>query len=255
MKGSNNFLALKNKTYLVTGVTSGIGKDICLTLLKEGAKVIGIARDETKIKEIIDVYSPTFFRFYSFDLEEINEIESLINKSVETFGKLDGCILCAGKEETVPLSVYKPEKLLHLFNINVFSGIEILRLFSKKKNSNDASSVIFFSSVMAELGQPGKVGYCASKAAITGVVKASALELAKRKIRVNAILPGVIDTPMTNKLFGNLNDENINEIIKKHPLGIGKAEDVTSMAMFLLSNKSSWLTGQNIKIDGGYSIS
>ena len=106
MKGSNNFLALKNKTYLVTGVTSGIGKDICLTLLKEGAKVIGIARDETKIKEIIDVYSPTFFRFYSFDLEEINEIESLINKSVETFGKLDGCILCASPNLSIAIKAF-----------------------------------------------------------------------------------------------------------------------------------------------------
>lgn len=134
-------------------------------------------------------------------------------------------------------------------------GIEILRLFSRKKNSNDASSVIFFSSVVAELGQPEKAGYCASNSAISGVIKASALELAKRKIRVNAIFPRAIDTPMTNELFSNLDEENTNEIKKMHPLGIGKVEDVTSTAMFLLSNKSSWLAGQNIKIDGGYSIS
>jgi NAD(P)-dependent dehydrogenase (short-subunit alcohol dehydrogenase family) len=157
-------------------------------------------------------------------------------------------------EETVPISLYVPEKIENIFKINVFSGIELLRYFSKKKYSNESASVVFISSVMGELGQPGKIGYCSTKAAILGVVKSAALELAKRKIRVNSIAPGVVNTPMTKKLFELIDDDNINRIKNMHPLGIGEVTDVVPTLAFLLSDNSKWITGQNIKIDGGYSI-
>ena len=107
---------------------------------------------------------------------------------------------------------------------------------------------------MGTLGQPGKIGYCATKASILGLVKASALEFAKRKIRVNAVLPGIINTPMTQKLFGQINENQISEIENMHPLGFGEVRDVVPTILFLISQNSSWITGQSIVVDGGYSI-
>ena len=249
----DNYSSLKDKLFLITGATSGIGKDVCMSLLNQNAKVVGIGRDGSKIKDIQATH-PTNFSFVSFDLTCIHEIESILIKCVFQHGKFDGFLHCAGKEETLPLSIYKEEKINAMFRINVFSAIEILRVFSKKKFSNDNASVVVLSSVMGELGQPGKVGYCATKAAILGLVNASSLELAKRKIRVNAISPGVVMTPMTQQLFSQLSKNNIKEIEDMHPLGVGQVEDVTPLILFLLSNQSRWITGQNIKIDGGYSI-
>ena len=244
--------SLKNRLILVTGATSGIGKGLSEELLKQGAKVIGVGRNTSNIKNDI-LINPNFI-FLKFDLIQLEEIEKLFTDCVKIHGKLDGLVNCAGKEETVPLSIYNFDKIKSLYDINVFAGIETLRIFAKKKISNNNSSAIFISSVMGELGQPGKVGYCSTKSAILGVVKSASLELAKRKIRVNAISPGVVMTRMTEDLFVNISDENIDRIKKMHPLGIGKIENITPSILFLLSNQSTWITGQNIKIDGGYSI-
>lgn len=249
----NNYSSLKGKLFLITGITSGIGKEIGLSLLRQGAKVIGIGRDATKIQETIDTTTKKNFLFISFDLTNVNEIEDTLSGLIKFYGKFDGFVHCAGKEETIPLSIYKADKIKSIFEVNVFSGIEVLRIFSKKKYSNENSSIVFFSSVMGELGQPGKVGYCATKAAIIGIVNAASLELAKRNIRVNAVSPGVVRTPMTQLLFDQLSGDNIKEIESMHPLGVGEVDDISPMVLFLLSNESKWITGQNIKIDGGYS--
>ena len=244
--------SLRKKLILVTGATSGIGKGICEDLLKQGSIVIGVGRNILNIKN--DILTNPNFIFLEFDLTQLDEIEKLLTDCVITHGKLDGLVNCAGKEETIPLSMYKLDKIKSLFDINVFAGIEILRIFAKKKISNNNSSVIFISSVMGELGQPGKLGYCSSKSAILGVVKSASLELVKRNITVNAISPGFVMTPMTEALFVKISDKNIEKIKEMHPLGIGKIEYITPSVLFLLSKQSSWITGQNIKIDGGYSV-
>lgn len=242
------------KTILVTGATSGIGFALCSNLLEKGYRVLGIGRNPDQIIKLCNLYEQRFI-FKQFDLSDCEGIEKLITDFCEEYGKLDGLALCAGIEETIPLNLYRPEKILNIFSVNVFSNIEILRIFSKKKNSNNNSSVVFLSSVMAELGQSGKIGYCASKSAILGVVKASALELVKRGIRVNAISPAVVSTPLTEKLFNGLPESAIQSIINMHPSGIGTVDDIVPMILFLLSDDAKWITGQNLKIDGGYSIS
>ena len=244
--------SLRKKIILVTGATSGIGKGVCEKLLNQGSLVIGIGRNISNIKN--NILKDSNFIFIQFDLTQIQEIEQLLIKCVNIHGKFDGFVNCVGREETIPLSVYKSNKIQNLFEINVFSGVEILRVFSKKKISNNDSSVVFIASVMSELAVPGKVGYCGTKSAILGVVKSSSLELAKRKIRVNAISPGVVMTPMIESFFTKISKENIDDIVKKYPLGLGKVENVCYSILFLLSNQSNWITGQNIKIDGGYSV-
>ncbi|MNX90722.1 3-oxoacyl-[acyl-carrier-protein] reductase FabG [compost metagenome] len=223
-------------------------------LLREGAMVVGIGRDKSKVTHLLNSYPDDKLCFVHLDLSLVDKIEANFEKEIIPKAKFDGLILCAGKEETLPLSLCKIDKITSLFNINVFACIEILRIFSKKMVSNDGGSIIFLSSVMAELGEAGKIGYCATKSALLGVVRSSALELLKRNIRVNAIAPAIVNTPLTTKLFSGLSDENITEIEKMHPMGFGETSDVVPMIKFLLSDQSRWITGQNIKIDGGYSI-
>lgn len=242
-----------NKSYLVTGATSGLGNATVSKLLESGAAILGIGRDGSKVEQFIKQF-PDRFTFLEVDLNAEFDIEKDLADFVAVHGKFNGAVNCAGKEETLPLSMYTPQKLKGIFNVNFNSPLEIMRLLTKKKYGEDAASFVFLSSVMGELGQPGKTGYCASKAALLGLVKASALELAGRKIRVNAISPGVVETPMTQKLFDQITEENKNNIIAMHPLGMGQIEDIIPLILFLLSDNSRWITGQNIKIDGGYSI-
>lgn len=237
---------------LLTGATSGIGFETLKKLVDDGHFIFAVGRDFKKIDSYIQEMNNQIVPF-TYDFQDLNGIEDLFLKIYLHGKKLDTLIHCAGIEETIPLTLYKPDKINTLFNVNVFSGIELLRGFVKKKYSNDGASVVFLSSVMGVLGQPGKVGYCATKAAILGIVKSSALEFSKRGIRINAVLPGVVNTPMSSSLFSQLTESQINEIIEMHPLGLGEPQDIVSLILFLISKNARWITGQNIIIDGGYS--
>lgn len=238
---------------LLTGATSGIGFETLKQLIGDGHSVYAIGRDFSKIDSFVQSNKNQIFTF-SFDFNDVNQIGELFSRFILDNLKFDGLIHCAGVEETIPLTLYSPNKIKNIFDINVFSGIELLRHFTKKKYSNDGSSIVFLSSVMGVLGQPGKIGYCATKAALLGIVKSSALEFAKRKIRVNAVLPGIINTPMTRSLFSQMNEGQIKQIEEMHPLGFGEVQDVVPTILFLVSNKARWITGQSFIIDGGYSI-
>lgn len=243
------------KVYLVTGVTSGIGKAASIELLNRGATIIGIGRSQKKISDLQEKFGKENLIFLSLDLSHTNTLEEKLLPLLERVGrKLDGLVLCAGREETLPIPSQKPAKIKSIFDINLFSNIELIRVFSKKKYGNVDSSIIIVSSVMSIVGQPGKIGYCSSKSAILGLVKSSALELAKRGIRINAISPGVVLTPMTKQLFEQLSKENVERIMEMHPLGFGDVDDICPLIIFLLSSGSKWITGQNYIVDGGYSI-
>lgn len=240
--------------YLVTGATSGIGKGVIMHLLADGHHVVGVGRDARKLEGQIAPELAANFHFLACDLRVCEGIELLVQEAVQRTGKLDGLVHCAGMEETLPLTMNTPERVLEIYALNVFPAYELLRAFSKKKCSNDGSSVVMLSSVMGTLGQPGKTGYCGSKAALLGITKSAALELAKRKIRVNAVLPGVVKTPMTEALFAQVGAESTEAITAMHPLGVGEVADITPLIVFLLGGGSRWITGQSFIADGGYSI-
>lgn len=241
------------KNYLVTGVSSGLGAALSKSLLNQGHHVLGISRNIEKIEKLSIQFQ---HRLTTLSIDLSLPFDNLvpIEEFVKTYGKLHGMICCAGREETVPLSLYIPEKVHDLFSVNFNSIFELTRFFAKKKISEEGASIIYISSVMSELGQPGKTAYCASKSALIGLARASALELANRKIRVNAVSPGVVETPMTEKLFAQIGDEGKKRVLEMHPLGFGQTDDIIPLIEFLLSDNSRWITGQNIRIDGGYSV-
>lgn len=165
----------------------------------------------------------------------------------------DGTVNCAGISSILPLKLITQTKLEEAFKVNVFSAIEITREATKKKNINPkGASIVFISSIMAVRGEKAKTLYGMTKGALLSASKSLALELAPRNIRVNCISPGAILTPINANLPHMTDPEKREKLESHHPLGLGATSDISNACIFLLSNASRWITGQNIIIDGGY---
>jgi NAD(P)-dependent dehydrogenase (short-subunit alcohol dehydrogenase family) len=172
---------------------------------------------------------------------------------LRVLGPLSGFVHSAGISIRLPLKLTRREHFEESFAVNVVSAFEIANHGQRKANlAQGGASFVFIASVMARLGQPTKVAYCASKAALANGSRALALELASRRIR-NCISPGVVKTKMYNSLVGQLPSGAQEDILKAHPLGLGEASDVANAVAFLLSDASRWITGTELIVDGGYS--
>jgi NAD(P)-dependent dehydrogenase (short-subunit alcohol dehydrogenase family) len=245
---------LKGKAIVITGASSGLGRQCAITASRLGAHVVLLGRDRERLQETRRQMDGDHHLDFSLDLKAYDQIESVIQAAVEKTGPIAGFIHSAGLELTLPLKSMQAKNYEELFAVNVFAGFELAKTLSKKKYLPEGGAAyVFIASVMAMLGQAGKVAYCASKSALLAGVKAMALELAPRNIRVNCISPAVVETEMAKKLFASIPGESHKAILDAHPLGLGQPEDVANACMFLLSPASRWITGTNMVIDGGYS--
>lgn len=245
---------LSNKNIIVTGASSGIGRQCAITFSQLGAGVILIAQNEERLKETYNRLEKGNHLIISQDITKYNKLEEVVNTTVYKVGKISGFIHSAGIETTLPLRSMQPSYYEKMFSVNVIAGFELAKIISKKKYlDKNGASFVFVSSVMGILGQAGKVGYCSSKGALISGTKAMALELAKKNIRVNCILPGMVETEMTIKMFDKFSEESKKMTIDMHPLGLGKPEDIANASVFLLSDAARWITGSNLIVDGGYS--
>ena len=250
----DSIVDLKNKNIIVTGASSGIGRQCAVTFSQLGANVTLIARNEERLKETYNKLDKGNHLIISQEITEYDKLKEIVNTAVDKIGKISGFVHSAGIEMTVPLRSMAPSYYENMFATNVISGFELARIISKKKYLDEKGvSFIFISSVMGMLGQSGKIGYCASKGALISGSKAIALELAKKNIRVNCVLPGVVETEMSNKILENLPEESKKSILGMHPLGLGNPEDIANACAFLVSDAARWITGTNLIIDGGYS--
>lgn len=245
---------LKGKTIFITGASSGIGRECAVKAAQLGANVVLVARNHERLKQTLDVLVGDQHIYFSCDVTTSNQLEEVVRQAVDKLGKISGFIHSAGIEATIPLRNMKRGKFEEMFSVNVLAAFEIARLLSKKKYLDPGgSSFIFIGSVIGMRGEPGKVAYSSSKAALIGGTKSMAIELAPKNIRVNCVMPGVVETEMSVKLFQAVPEHSKQEIIKKHPLGLGQPEDIAHLCMFLLSPAARWITGSAIPIDGGYS--
>ena len=248
-------LTLKGKVILITGASSGIGRMCAIIASMLDASIILIGRDAEKLNQTLGNLKPGNHLTYSYDLNDVSGIEEIIAECTLKVGKINGFIHSAGIELTKPLLTLHAKDFQDLFNINVIAAFELAKQISKKKYcSPEGASYIFISSVTGKIGEPGKIAYSSSKAALIGGSKSMAKELANRNIRVNCILPGIVQTELTDKMFKSIPEDSVRKIIEKHPLGIGTPEDIAYCASFLLSDLARWITGASIVIDGGYSI-
>lgn len=246
--------SLTNKTILITGASSGIGRSCSVECSNSGANLILVGRKEEELMKTASLLNPgTKVEIIAEDITHSERLEAIIAEKVAVLGKVSGFIHCAGIEKTLPLKKHSVQLYHDIFEINVIAGFEMAKILSLKKYKEETSSFVFISSVAGMVGEAGKAAYSASKGAVIAGTRSLAMELSRVNIRVNSISPAMVNTPILEKMFEDLGEDASSEIIKKHPLGIGEPKDVANACIFLLSDAARWVTGSNLVIDGGYS--
>ena len=248
-----NPFSLEGKTILVTGASSGIGRQCAIDCSKMGAKVVAIGRNTQRLNEVVSEMEGVGIG-YSFDLEKIDDIHELITDIVSQYDKMDGFIHAAGIEMTNPIKLSKPNEFEDVFRVNCLSAFEIVKNLCGIKTFNKGGSIVLISSISGVIARKGLSAYAASKGALMSAARVMALEMAPREIRVNTISPGTILTPMMQKTLDAMSDEDKKKRIDGFPLGLGKTTDISNACIYLLSDASRWVTGQNIIVYGGYTV-
>lgn len=245
-----NPFSLEGKTILVTGASSGIGKTTAIECSRMGAKLVITGRNEDRLNETLGLLEGEDHIAVVADLAEDEGIKELVSK----LPKLDGMCLCAGIVKLKPVLFASRKNFEDTYLTNLFSPIEIIRLVIKKKLYNEKISIVAIDSIAGSVDFcPGNSTYGSGKAALAAYIKYAAIELASKNIRLNTISPGFILTPM--QTGGEITEDQLDLIISKTPIQRwGKTEDIAYAAIYLLSNASSYITGTDIKVDGGYSI-
>ena len=246
-----NPFSLENKTILVTGASSGIGRAIAIECSKMGAKVIISARNEERLNETLSQMSGAGHSIIVADLNNENDRKNLI----EQLPTLDGLVNCAGLTKTLPFQFMNADALESVMNVNFTAPTLITASLIKKKKLTKGSSIVFISSVSGVFvgGSPAGSIYSASKGAVNGMARNMAIDLADKNIRVNCVNPGMIDTAIFDE--GVITAEQLEEDRKRYPLKrYGKPEEVAYAVIYLLSDASQWVTGSNLLIDGGYTL-
>ncbi len=248
-----NPMDLNGKRIMVTGASSGIGKEIAVFLSRLGANVVMAARSQERLKEAINLLEPGKHSFHVYDMQNLGGIAGLIDDICAKEGKLDGLVHSAGISKTVPLQYLKTDDLYSIMAVNFFAFVELAKGFSKRKNNNDGGSIVAISSISSSVGAKGLTAYCASKGALDSSIRAMALDLAPKKIRINSVAPGMIATQIYEGLKGLVDGQELETgLMKRQMLGIGKPEDVAHAAAFLLSDAARFITGTSMVVDGGY---
>ena len=247
---SYNPFSLEGKTILVTGASSGIGKAAAIECSKMGAKVIVTARNEARLSQTFSELEGDGHQMFLCDLAS----EADIDKMVAELPEIQGLINNAGYTKILPVQFLNLEDIKGILNVNTIAPMLLLQKLLKKKKLKKGASVVFTSS-MAGLGSSsvGNSMYTASKGAISAFIRCVALELAPKNIRVNAVCPAMVDTGILDP--GTVSKEQLDEDIKNYPLGrYGKPNDIAWAMIYLLSDASGWITGDNLVIDGGVTL-
>ena len=243
-----NPFALYGKTILVVGASTGIGREIAIECSRLGGKMVISARSEDKLKTCIEEMNGEGHNFIVADITVQEELENLVNQ----MPTVDGLLIAAGIGGTVALQYATREKFDRIFNLNFFATVELTRLVYKKKKINKGGSIVFISSIAGNNRiTPGNVIYGCAKTALSTYMRYAAIEFAGRKVRVNAINPGMTNTGLINS-SGALTQEDYQKDMETYPLKrYGEVQDIAPAAIYLLSDASSWMTGQSIIVDGG----
>lgn len=246
-------MELSGKNILITGASSGIGRGISIFLSRLGANVIMAARNEEKLKETYKELEPGNHSYYLIDLNNLKAIEGMLDDICSDDRKLNGIVYSAGISRTVPIQYLKLEDLINIMSVNFYAFMELVKHFSKRKYNDKGGSIVAISSISSRVGARGLSAYCASKGAVDSAVRALAVELAAKNIRINSIAPSMIKTQIYDGLVELVNNNNFEADLKKRQImGLGKPEDVAGAAAFLLSDAAKFITGTSMIVDGGY---
>ena len=238
-----NPYSLEGKTILITGASSGIGRETAIECSKMGAKIVITARNEERLRLTLELLEGEGHRMIIGDICS----EDFTKQLATDISELNGVFLNAGVSDTTLVKFITEDKIDRVFDVNVKAPVLLMKYLLKKKKITEGASLVWMSSYGAEKVEPGLGIYAASKNAINSFMKAYAKELIGRKVRSNSIMPMMIRTELLDTLT-NLTEEDWKKQEELYPLGFGKPEDVAQTAIFLLSDASRWITGTQIRM-------
>jgi 3-oxoacyl-[acyl-carrier protein] reductase len=243
-------MLLKNKNIFVTGVGKGIGFDLVNEIIKEGGFVYGITRSKNDIKKIKNKMS----RIYFGDVTNLNLINKIFNQSIKDKRIITGVVNNAAERQRLKFQDINLYKIKKLFDVNFFSVFEIMKIFYDYiKNKKTPSSIVNLGSIVGNLGFKHLAGYASTKTALLGLTKSFAVEMSKEKIRANLVNPGFVKTSYFNKFKKK---KIYDWTLQRIPMNRwGSPNEISTVICFLLSNQSSYINGQVINVDGGWTSS
>ena len=234
--------------FVVTGASSGMGRQVALELAEAGATVLAIGRDAARLEQLV-AECPGRIVSARLDVCDAAALEDAVRAFTAEHGKLAGGVHAAGMSGLTPLKSFDLEAAQEIMRVSFWAGMTLLRLITKSKYGAAGTSTVLFSSVCARSHEKGMFAYAAAKAAMDSGLRAAAKEICAKGHRVNSVLPGWVLSSMTEQL-GELS--RTDAVFDRHLLGQGSPADVSGMVLFLLSDRARWITGAGIVVDGGY---
>ena len=239
--------SLSDKTILITGASSGIGKQAAILISQAGGTVFITGRDEKRLEETFDLLQGENHRMRVADLTVVSEMDALI----EELPKLNGIVHCAGIVGPLPVKFILQEHIDRMFSINYIVPVNLTGKLLRKKKIVEGASILFMSTIATKNPYFGGALYSGSKAALEAYAKTLALEQVGKGIRANCLMAGLVDTPMIESPSEEaMQEEALERYLKRYPLGVGKPEDVAGAILYFLSDASTWVSGTTLILGG-----
>ena len=247
-------MSFNGKVVLVTGGTSGIGRETAIQFSKAGANVVLAGRRREQGEAVAaEINDGGDAHFVQTDVTQEDQVRRLVDETVERYGRLDIAFNNAGIEHGGPVTEFTEEDYRKVFNVNVL-GVFLSQKYEIPAMLKSGGGVIInTSSILGRIAMPGAAVYNASKHAVEGITKTTALELAEKGIRVNSVTPGAIAIDMIDRFAGEEGTEGRRQLASQHPMGrLGEAKEIAAAVLYLASDSASFTTGISLPVDGGY---
>ena len=241
---TQNAFSLQGKTILVTGASSGLGRQIAISCARRGANIIATGRNADRLQQTFEQLEGNNHLKIRADQTNANERAALAKAAPV----LHGVVHCAGKQMLSPIRLLSETLMTQMYEVNFLAPVMLTQQLLQGQKIHRGASIVFMLSTSAHIGTPAVGPYSAMKSALLGIIRCLSMEQGKHGVRVNGISPSVVPTPM----WGETDQTAPLQAQRaRHPLGLGTPEDVANAAIYLLSDASRWVTGTSLVMDGG----